>query len=118
MDRLGPFEPNPALAVAVSGGADSMELAVLARDWVGRLGGSLRALVVDHGLRAASPNEAQVTVERLGRLGIAGRILCLSELTPGSALAERSRIMRYQVLADACAEAGILHLLLGHHAAD
>ena len=34
MDRLGPFEPNPALAVAVSGGADSMGLAVLARDWV------------------------------------------------------------------------------------
>jgi tRNA(Ile)-lysidine synthase len=118
MDRLGPFEPNPALAVAVSGGADSMGLAVLARDWVGRIAGSVRALVVDHGLRAASSNEAQVTVERLGRLGIAGRIFGLSDLTPGSALAERSRIMRYQVLANACAEAGILHLLLGHHAAD
>ncbi len=118
MDRLGPFEPNPALAVAVSGGADSMGLAVLARDWVGPLGGSMRALVVDHGLRAASPSEAQVTVERLERLGIAGRILRLSDLIPGSALAERSRIMRYQVLANACAEAGILHLLLGHHAAD
>jgi tRNA(Ile)-lysidine synthase len=26
--------------------------------------------------------------------------------------------MRYEVLANACAEAGILHLLLGHHAAD
>ena len=26
--------------------------------------------------------------------------------------------MRYEVLAHACAEAGILHLLLGHHAAD
>ncbi len=118
MDRLGPFEPNSALAVAVSGGADSMGLAVLARDWVGRLGGSVRALVVDHGLRAASPNEAQVTVERLERLGIAGRILRLWDLTLGSALAERARIMRYQVLANACAEAGILHLLLGHHAAD
>ena len=57
-------------------------------------------------------------MERLERLGIAGRILRLSDLTPGSALAERSRIMRYQVLANACAEAGILHLLLGHHAAD
>jgi tRNA(Ile)-lysidine synthase len=118
MDRLGPFEPNPALAVAVSGGADSIGLAVLARDWVGRLGGSVRALVVDHGLRAASPDEARVTVERLERLGIAARILRLSGLTPGSALAERSRIMRYQVLANACAEAGVLHLLLGHHAAD
>ena len=118
MDRLGPFEPNPALAVAVSGGADSMGLAVLARGWVEHIGGSVRALVVDHGLRAASPNEAQVTIERLGRLGITGRILRLSDLAPGSALAERARIMRYQVLTNACAEAGILHLLLGHHAAD
>ncbi len=118
MDRLGPFEPSPAVAVAVSGGADSMGLAVLAHDWMGSLGGSVRALVVDHGLRAASANEAQETMERLGRLGIAGRILRLSGLKPGSALAERSRIMRYEVLANACAEAGILHLLLGHHAAD
>jgi tRNA(Ile)-lysidine synthase len=118
MDRLGPFEPNPALAVAVSGGADSMGLAVLARDWAGHLGGSVRALIVDHGLRAASPNEAQITVERLERLGIAGRILRLSDLKPGSALAERARILRYQVLANACLDAGILHLLIGHHAAD
>jgi tRNA(Ile)-lysidine synthase len=57
-------------------------------------------------------------VERLARLGIVGQILRLSGLTPGSALAERARIMRYEVLANACAEAGILHLLLGHHAAD
>jgi tRNA(Ile)-lysidine synthase len=118
MARLGPFEPNPAVAVAVSGGADSLGLAVLARDWVGRVGGSVRALIVDHGLRPASLNEAQVTLERLERLDIAGRILRLSDLTPGSALAERSRIMRYQALTSACAEAGILHLLLGHHAAD
>ena len=118
MDRLGPFEPNPALAVAVSGGADSFGLAVLTRSWVEHIGGSVRALVVDHGLRAASPHEAQVTIERLGRLGITGRILRLTDLAPGSALAERARIMRYRVLTSACAEAGILHLLLGHHAAD
>src|SRR5450432_2141440 len=58
MDRLGPFEPCPALAVAVSGGADSMALAVLARDWVRQHDGSAIALVVDHGLRAASAEEA------------------------------------------------------------
>src|SRR6202034_809792 len=32
--------------------------------------------------------------------------------------AERARIMRYEFLAHACREAGILHLLIGHHAAD
>jgi tRNA(Ile)-lysidine synthase len=118
MDRLGPFEANPSFAIAVSGGADSMALAILAFDWVRRSGGSVRALVVDHGLRSASGDEARITVERLERIGVTGRILRLSDLRHGSALAERARIMRYNVLTDACAEAGILHLLLGHHAAD
>jgi tRNA(Ile)-lysidine synthase len=118
MDRLGPFEPCPAVAAAVSGGADSMALAILARDWVRRRGGSVLALVVDHGLRALSADEARITVERLTRLGIPARLLRLPDLKPGPALAERARIMRYESLTDACREVGILHLLLGHHVAD
>jgi tRNA(Ile)-lysidine synthase len=118
MDPLGPFEPNPALAVAVSGGADSMALAVLARDWAAACGGSAFALVVDHGLRATSAAEAHLTAARLAENAIPARVLTLSGLRPGSALAERARIMRYRVLFDACAQAGALHLLLGHHAAD
>jgi tRNA(Ile)-lysidine synthase len=118
MDRLGPFEPFPALAAAVSGGADSTALAILARDWVRRQNGSLLALVVDHGLRPESAGEARITTERLGRLGIPARLLPLTTLHHGPALAERARTERYQTLSDACQAAGILHLLLGHHAAD
>jgi tRNA(Ile)-lysidine synthase len=118
MDRLGPFELNPALAVAVSGGADSMALAVLTRVWVRRHGGSAVGVVVDHGLRAESGDEARITIGRLAGLGISGRVLCLADLTHGPALAERARIRRYEILTQACAEAGILHLLLGHHAGD
>jgi len=118
MDRLGPFEPYPALAVAVSGGADSMALAILAHDWARRYLGSVRALVVDHGLRSASADEARITVERLSRLGITAKLLCIADLKHGPALAERARIRRYEVLTMACREAGILHLLLGHHVAD
>lgn len=118
MDRLGPFEPCPALAVAVSGGADSMALAILAWDWVRRRGGSAFALVVDHGLRPASAEEARTTTERLARLGIEARQLRLFRLTHGPALAERARIMRYDTLTAACRAAGTLHLLLGHHLAD
>lgn len=118
MDRMGPFEPIPAVAVAVSGGGDSMALAILAGDWVRPRNGSIVALVVDHGLRAASADEARITVRRLERLGIPARLLRLSNLRHGPGLAERARIMRYQILTDACREAGILHLLLGHQAKD
>jgi tRNA(Ile)-lysidine synthase len=118
MDRLGPFELHPALAVAVSGGADSMALATLAADWANRRGGRILALVVDHGLRPDSATEAAVTIERLASLSIPARLLQLTTLIRGPALAERARIMRYQVLSDACREAGYPHLLLGHHAED
>lgn len=118
LSALGPFEPEPRLAVGVSGGADSMALALLADDWVRQCGGSLLALVVDHGLRQELAVEASATVQRLASRGIAARLLRISGLTRGSALAERARAARMQMLTAACAEAGILHLLLGHHAAD
>lgn len=118
MARLGPFEPSPSLAIAVSGGADSMALAFLARDWVRRTGGSVVGMVVDHALRPSSAMEARITLDRLSIAGIPARLLTLAGLSAGSALAERARVLRYQALTNACREAGIPHLLVGHHAAD
>lgn len=118
MDRLGPFEPAPCLAAAVSGGADSTALALLAQAWVAPRGGSLLALVVDHGLRAESAAEAALTLSRLAARGIPGRLLPLRGLARGAGLAARARTARHAALAAACADLGILHLLLGHHARD
>jgi tRNA(Ile)-lysidine synthase len=118
MAALGPFEETPRLAAAISGGADSMALAVLANAWVRARGGHLLALIVDHGLRAESRAEAILTQERLAALGIASRILSLSALSNGAATAAQAREARYQALIAACRTMGFLHLLLGHHAAD
>ncbi len=118
MACLGPWEPAPALAVAVSGGADSTALALLAQPWVQSRGGTMLALIVDHGLRPESAAEAETTRQRLTSRGIAARVLTIHGLTLGSALAERARAERYRVLTRACNEADIPHLLLGHHALD
>jgi tRNA(Ile)-lysidine synthase len=117
MTLLGPFEPSPRLAAAVSGGADSMALAVLAHAWAQGRCGSLLALVVDHGLRPESAAEAALTIERLATFGIPAQLLPI-DLRPGPALAERARAARYAALRAACAVQNIPHLLLGHHAAD
>ena len=118
MTALGPFEPAPRIAAGVSGGADSMALALLADAWARQRGGSLLALVVDHGLRAELGSEAAAAAARLGSLGIAATVLGIEGLARGPGLAERARSARFAVLEAACAEAGILHLLLGHHAGD
>ena len=118
LDRLGPFEPEPLLAVAVSGGPDSLALALLAHGWAAARGGDVLALIVDHRLRRDSATEAALTQDRLAGQGIAACILHIAGLVRGPALAERARDARYMILEQACASRGILHLLLGHHAAD
>src|SRR5690242_12701199 len=118
MAALGPFGPAPHLAAGVSGGPDSMALALLADRWARDNGGSLRALIVDHGLRADSRQEAALAAARLAERGIQAQLLPITGLLRGPALAERARRARFAMLETVCREAGIVHLLLGHHAAD
>lgn len=118
MARLGPFEPEPRLAVALSGGADSTALLLLATAWACDRGGRVAALIVDHGLRPEAAAEASAAAAAASTLGAVPSILRLTELAPGPGLAHRARDARYAALSDACAACGIVHLLLGHHAAD
>ncbi len=110
---LGPWDAARRIAVAVSGGADSLALAILAQGW-----GDAAALIVDHGLRASSAAEAEQTRAVLAARGMPARVLTLTELRAGPGLAARARAARYAALTAACAEAGLVDLLLGHHAGD
>ncbi len=118
LDPLGPFEPQPLLAVAVSGGADSMATALILRDWARGRAGAVVGLIVDHGLRPESAVEAELTQQRLFACGITAEILPLHDLKRGARLAERARSARHAALEAACAARGILHLVFGHHAED
>ena len=118
MDDLKPFGAAPRFAVAVSGGADSTALALLAQDWATRHDASIIALIVDHGLRISAPAEAERTRIGLAERGIEARILTLSGLPSGAKLQESARAARYAALGRAARAAGALFLLLGHHRAD
>lgn len=118
MARLGPFEMQPRLAVAVSGGRDSMALALLARDWAEARGGSLVAFTVDHGLRPDSAAEAATVQARLASLGIEATILRWDGTKPATRLQQAARAARYRLLREACRKRGLLHLLVAHHAGD
>jgi tRNA(Ile)-lysidine synthase len=113
-----PFEQAPVLAAAVSGGRDSLALALLAQDWAVERGGRIVGLIVDHGLRAESAAEAAVTLDVLARHGIEGVILRWSGAKPRTGLQEAARAARYRLLRDECRRRGVLHLLLAHHADD
>jgi tRNA(Ile)-lysidine synthase len=118
MAPLGPFAAAPRLAAGVSGGADSMALAVLADAWANARGGALVAFVVDHGLRPESALESRETVARLTGRGIAARRLVLDPVPAGPDISAAARTARYAALAEACRREGIFWLLLGHTCAD
>ena len=70
-----PFESRPVVAVAVSGGRDSLALALLAHDWARSRGGRVVGLIVDHGLRAEAADEARSARETLRSQGIDSEVL-------------------------------------------
>ncbi|MBX2830366.1 MAG: tRNA lysidine(34) synthetase TilS [Rhodospirillales bacterium] len=118
MTPYSPFESAPKLVVAVSGGADSMALALLAHQWCRARGGDVLAVTVDHGLRADSAVEAQWVGDQLAKRGIDHVIAPWVGRKPTGAIQEQARIARYQILDDILRDRGIFHLLIGHHAGD
>ncbi|MFZ9627950.1 MAG: tRNA lysidine(34) synthetase TilS [Ilumatobacteraceae bacterium] len=112
------FPPaGAAITCAVSGGADSTALLVLAV----AAGCTVTAVHVDHGLRPGSAAEADVVAGSARRLGAAFRAVTVS-VEPGPNLEARARAARYAALpddvatghtADDQAETLLLNLLRG-----
>ena len=117
MAPLGPFGAAPSLAVGVSGGPHSLAAALLARDWVAARGGSVLALVADHGLRPESGAEADHVMALLAGAGIAAECLRLG-LPTGARIQERARAARLAALTEATVRHGCPWLLFGHHRGD
>jgi tRNA(Ile)-lysidine synthase len=83
------------LHCAVSGGADSAALLILAR----AAGCAVTAHHVDHGLRPGSASEAQVVRDLAARFG-AEFVAHRADITPGSNLEARARQARFACLPD------------------
>ncbi|MDD5586368.1 MAG: tRNA lysidine(34) synthetase TilS [Alphaproteobacteria bacterium] len=106
------------LAVAVSGGPDSMALAWCAKRWTGDRGGSLSAFIVDHRLRPESGEEAKAVQQRLAAVGVKAEILRWEHSPIASRVHAQARKARYDLLLEACRRHGIRDLLLAHQRED
>lgn len=112
-------DPLPGrLAVACSGGPDSLALTLLLHAiQCQQRAGELTALIVDHGLRAESAVQAQQTADWLRAHSIRCEILPL-QAKPAGNLQDWARQQRYRVMTQRCHQLDITHLFCAHHAGD
>lgn len=114
------FAGERAMALAVSGGADSLALLLLAAAWRDASAQKVRLLVlcVDHGLRAEAAAEAAMVGDVAARFGLDCRVLRADQALPDSDVEAAARAMRYRLLAEAARAEGISLILTAHHADD
>jgi len=110
------------IAVAVSGGADSMALARLLADWAARRNVFVQALTVDHRLREAAAAEAAQVGALLARHDIPHEILAWDDGPHARTLSRSAqaaaREARYGLMTEWCLAHDCSHLFVAHHADD
>ena len=106
------------LAVAVSGGPDSLTLAFLAKCYAIKHKINIKCFIVDHKLRKESSTEAKTIKKILKKININCEILIWRGKKPSKNIQSLAREKRYSLLVDQCKKHNIKNLLLGHHLDD
>ena len=120
MDLFRPLAEIDALALAVSGGPDSIALMHFAASCAAaaRRAGiafpRLAVATVDHGLRSGSRIEAERVVAAAARLGLDALLLTWDGEKPASRLQEEARRHRYALLVDGARRLGASHVATAH----
>lgn len=100
--------------IAVSGGPDSMALALLTHELLGE---RALAATVNHGLRSEAADEARWVGAALSACSMQHWIL-RGEVEPGASVQAHARTLRYRLLQRWCDDNAIDWLLTAHHADD
>jgi len=106
------------LAVAVSGGPDSLALAYLTKCYSLKNKIKVKYYIVNHMLRKEASLEADIVKKVLKKIDIQCTILNWNGKKPLKNIQATARDKRYSLLANECKKNKIKYLLLGHHLND
>ena len=106
------------IAVAVSGGADSLALAFLLNRIARESATKITALTVNHHLRPEADAEAEYVAELMQKNGIEHHILHWRHPPLAAGIETKAREARYQLLFDWCRDNGFSVLMTAHHLRD
>ena len=115
--RLNADSDTP-IALALSGGGDSMALLHLAQGWTRKRGRRLLALTVDHGLHPDSAGWTRSAGDAAKAVGADWRPLYWRGEKPKTGLPAAARHARHRLLAEAARKEGAAVILFAHTADD
>jgi len=113
-----PLSPKTTIGVAVSGGADSLCLALSLSDYAQKNNLILKAVTVDHGLRPESGAEAHYVHDLMTQINVSHTTLLWKGPKPKTRIEEKARQKRYELMEEWCHKNKIQHLFLAHHMGD
>jgi len=119
---------NYHFALAVSGGADSLSMMLLAakaarqkrtqKGGQGNFNCQFSVLTVDHRLRKQSTQEARYVADLAGQMSLPHHLLTWQGAKPQSDIQAAARTMRYKLMTDWCRKHRADGLVLAHHLDD
>ncbi|MBD5397896.1 tRNA lysidine(34) synthetase TilS [bacterium] len=115
LDSILKIHPKK-IAVAVSGGSDSLALTLLTNNWAKLNKVKMVAITVDHNLRKNSAREALKVRKWLEKYNIEHHILTYTGEIPTSNIEAIARNYRYKMLFDYCCKNDIQYLFVAHNA--
>ena len=118
LGHLQPFGQNPTIAIALSGGIDSVAMMLLTHKWAKEIKGQIVALTVNHNLRENSTQESIQVAGICKRLNIEHAILQWHHESINSNIQALARQARYNLLTKYCLERDIIHLFIGQQLDD
>jgi tRNA(Ile)-lysidine synthase len=119
-DLFAPLRGAKAIGLAVSGGADSLALMLLAARWRDATPHTppLYVYSVDHALRPEAASEVAFVLAEAAKLGFSARGLRWDGAKPDTGVSEAARAARYRLMGEAMRRDGADILATAHHLDD
>ena len=115
--RLEPASAAP-IAVAFSGGGDSLAVLLATKAWADRAGRRVVVLTVDHGLQPQSRDWVRFAETIARRIGADFEPLTWGRGKPATGISAAARAARHRLIADAARRHGARVVVFGHTADD